>query len=489
MAEQWNPFRVSPGLMSYEDMWRWAPQARTPGVGGLLQNQLDPDIVKRGMMLPWGRTRQGEMEFAVPEVLLSLARSARLPGRVAQGYPWTPEDVTEMALNVAGTGYLGGGLLTGVPKGAVLGANVWHGGPNRWMPEPGYPQGRPLLSRVGTGEGAQAYGHGFYSAEAPGVARSVQESTSGFDQLTLHTKAGKKAGDALDDVDLEVAKYLEVGAKDAGQFPHNTVYYAKQNAEKAGDKAALKRLDEYGPDARMSYERNYGSLKKLDIPDEDIAKFLDWDAPLSGKDADGVIAALGDVRPVSLGNGYYGLTRVGPDGSGQIIQGINEASPEAAKAMLKATFTNIKGADAYRTLSGLVGGDEAASAALRKAGIPGLKYYDQMSRQSVDLFVDGKVRNPLSARRIAAKEHNESVGQLVSHGSGAVTLGKDPIEAIMREAKYQAGPHGTGAPSPGDISAAIKFMDRIKPHPKTRNYVTWDQDVLNRTRILASGGE
>ena len=113
MAEQWNPFRASPGLMSYEDMRRWAPQARTPGVGGLLQNQLDPDIVKRGMMLPWGRTSKDELEFAVPEIGLSLARSAALPGHVARGGAWSPEDVTEMGANVAGTGYIGGGLFTG----------------------------------------------------------------------------------------------------------------------------------------------------------------------------------------------------------------------------------------------------------------------------------------------------------------------------------------------------------------------------------------
>jgi hypothetical protein len=82
-------------------------------LGGLL----DPNIVKRGILLPLGRTKQGEMEFAVPEILLSLARSARLPGRVAQGYPFKPEDVTEMAMNVAGTGYLGGAML--VPRGSL----------------------------------------------------------------------------------------------------------------------------------------------------------------------------------------------------------------------------------------------------------------------------------------------------------------------------------------------------------------------------------
>jgi hypothetical protein len=85
------------------------PRRQPDDLGGLL----DPNIVERGMLLPFGRTKQGGMEFAVPEVLLSLARSARLPGRVAQDRPWTPEDVTEMALNVAGTGYIGGGLLTG----------------------------------------------------------------------------------------------------------------------------------------------------------------------------------------------------------------------------------------------------------------------------------------------------------------------------------------------------------------------------------------
>ena len=35
-----------------------------------------------------------------------------------------------------------------------------------------------------------------------------------------------------------------------------------------------------------------------------------------------------------------------------------------------------------------------------------------------------------------------------------------------------------------DIDAAMKFMERVKPSPKTRNYVIWDQDVLDRTKML-----
>ena len=427
------------------------------------QGLLDPNIVKRGMLLPFGRTRQGEMEFAVPEVLLSLARSARLPGRVAQGYPWTPEDVTEMAGNVAGTGYIGGGLLTGVPKGAVLGANVWHGGPNRWMPEPGYPQGRPLLSRVGTGEGAQAYGHGFYSAESKGVAESYYQALSKkkFDALSKEEQALVPdwvsnrilQGDPESGVNSAIIEFTNRMQDDIAQLKDPNVRQPWLIEERiAGHKKRIKALEKLETSKDFGATET-GSLKKLDIPDEDIAKFLDWDAPLSGKDADGVIAALGDVRPVSLGNGYYGLTRVGPDGSGQIIQGINEASPEAAKAMLKATFTNIKGADAYRTLSGLVGGDEAASAALRKAGIPGLKYYDQMSRGGLHPW-GGKVW----------EEGGKWFGQR-QRGGDLKQFGADKAAAKAWEKK------------------------QVELRPQTRNYVIWDQDVLNRTRILESGGE
>ena len=43
-------------------------------------------------------------------------------------------------------------------------AIAWHGTPHVWPPEPGFPHGRPRLDKMGSGEGAQAYGWGWYSA-------------------------------------------------------------------------------------------------------------------------------------------------------------------------------------------------------------------------------------------------------------------------------------------------------------------------------------
>ncbi len=51
----------------------------------------------------------------------------------------------------------------------------YHGSPHDFAPEPGYPLGRFDLSKMGTGEGAQAYGHGLYFAEKPEVAASYKQ--------------------------------------------------------------------------------------------------------------------------------------------------------------------------------------------------------------------------------------------------------------------------------------------------------------------------
>ena len=52
---------------------------------------------------------------------------------------------------------------------------VYHGTPHTWEPEPGFPYGRPRLDKMGTGEGAQAFGWGWYSAEAKAVAQSYYD--------------------------------------------------------------------------------------------------------------------------------------------------------------------------------------------------------------------------------------------------------------------------------------------------------------------------
>ena len=237
----------------------------SPSLPQSLANTLSDPALDRATILPVGRrtftdpgddiTEERSLEFALPGLLYDpLMGAARVSDMFAGAAPIDPNAVTQFMIDAP---FAAGALsaATGAaPKGAVLGANVFHGGPHRFAPEPNFPHGKPRLDKIGTGEGGQAYGYGFYSADAPGVAKQYKQDLSGFDELVLTTSKGKLRGEALDDVDLEVAKYLELGEKDAGQFKHNTVDYAKKLAEKAGRDDVLKRLDEYGPDARKSYE-------------------------------------------------------------------------------------------------------------------------------------------------------------------------------------------------------------------------------------------
>ncbi len=102
---------------------------------------------------------------------------------------------------------------------------LFHGSPHKWN--------KVDLSKVGTGEGAQAYGHGFYAAEKPEVAKSYR---------IPHYQALKQAAEA------------ELG-------PGASVREYQKLLEKTG--------------------REPGHLYELDMPDEVAEKMLDWDKPLS----------------------------------------------------------------------------------------------------------------------------------------------------------------------------------------------------------------
>ncbi|HEX7233902.1 MAG TPA: hypothetical protein VF243_01425, partial [Nitrosospira sp.] len=67
--------------------------------------------------------------------------------------------------------------------GKIAFKRVFHGTPHIWPPEPGFPHGRPRLDKMGSGEGAQAYGWGWYSAESSDVARGYQVALTSSDRV------------------------------------------------------------------------------------------------------------------------------------------------------------------------------------------------------------------------------------------------------------------------------------------------------------------
>ena len=201
------------------------------------------------------------------------------------------------------------------------GAIVWHGSPHKFD--------KFDSSKIGTGEGAQAYGHGLYLAESPAVAGQYSQVLSDAAKLTPEGRAARALSENGDDL---------IAAKQA--------IYREYNAatSPAMQNAAMKAID-----VLQSGKVKAPQLYKVDLPDEHIAKMLDWDKPLS-QQAPEVQAAL---QKHGIGGSPAWDEITGVNLINQLGQRLDQSNTSAA-----------------------------ASKALQQAGIPGIRYLDGGSRAS-----------------------------------------------------------------------------------------------------------
>lgn len=240
------------------------------------------------------------------------------------------------------------------------GAIVYHGSPHKFD--------KFDMSKIGTGEGAQAYGHGLYMAESPAVAQEYAEKLAAerfidFPGGAPSTEAEKRIAESL----LSRAKTTQTGHRETAisdafkQFANppkhmlgdpSTPKWAmpseKEIARAIENMEAAKRLG-------MPSLSDSSQLYKADIPDEAVSRFLDWDKPLSQQHPD-VQKALGKFAI--------------PDKNmtGQEINAFirNTAADQSGKVGTSPSF--------YKSF------DNEASRLLNEAGIPGIRYLDGRSR-------------------------------------------------------------------------------------------------------------
>jgi hypothetical protein len=202
-------------------------------------------------------------------------------------------------------------------------------------------------SKIGTGEGAQAYGHGLYFAESPDVAEGYRVALS-YDPDKMRI-GGKQINDVYDAINNNAARMPVKQA--AGEY-EKLELLEKLMMNDSVD-AVSKHAAEMSPSTAAWFEKQvkpnfqtYGSLYHVDIPDEMIDRMLDWDKPLSEQ----------------------------PNSVLKAIQQINsEFSVPYAKMDEPLGFYVGKLGDA-------VGGHANASKLMATYGIPGIRYLDAGSR-------------------------------------------------------------------------------------------------------------
>jgi hypothetical protein len=289
-------------------------------IGGLLSDPMGTLAQTAGLLSDNANTQQGLMGQAFAN-------------------PKRPFQVTDQdAMMQAAQAMLNGPL--GI---APAGITVYHGSPHTFD--------RFDASKIGTGEGAQAYGHGLYLAENPQTAEFYKGALTDRFPAKLDGKAMQE---------LTTAQKSALGIlNDYGGNVDSALSFAKRDMAKAGSAGADFHAERYNTllDIKKGHkaaEVASPSLYKVDLPDSAVAKMLDWDAALSNQPA-AVRDALKNAG-IADGSGFSG----GLSGR-ELYNRARNGAP--AKLPLRQVDDEIFAADR-----------------LRQAGIPGIRYLDGGSR-------------------------------------------------------------------------------------------------------------
>lgn len=225
-----------------------------------------------------------------------------------------------------------------------MGLTVFHGSPakfNKFDP-----------TKIGSGEGAQAYGYGHYVAESPGVAKDYQRRLAKealATDLNTKMKLVDIGGKPLTSFDVDMDSALIDAAK-AGKTEFVNLVESKkarwedlsQDQSYPFQDYAKRKVSSYNSllDTAKKSDVDYtgtGVFYEIDLPDDQIAKMLDFDKPLMQQSK--------EIQNLAK---QYGLTDADHMG-GDLI-----AAMDAKRA--------------------------AGAELMRQSGVPGIRYLDQGSR-------------------------------------------------------------------------------------------------------------
>lgn len=361
--------------------------------GNTMQRKLKGLLADPAGTLGLGVIRAGEDQ----QQLVNLAKDAGyMPG--SRSVLATPEQTAlARALLAQKATDMGAGMI---------GATVWHGSPHKFD--------KFDSSKIGTGEGAQAYGHGLYLAEAREVGADYANVLA-----SPRNRVSDRRGVYIEPSPMGGGKYMlavnsEVGqprgmAADATQFIYSdkefpnlasAMKFARQKGLLARDERPRltainedrkyvpisKAADVPDPEYTQFIASNPGYLYKVDLPDEKIARMLDWDKPLSQQAPEvrqalrkqGISGKSWDVQAMGDGPQGYLNDRFVFDNAFEARKKLNELRSQGyyARPYGDAMGRNKTGAEFVRDIN-----DPAQqSERLRQMGIPGIRYLDGGSR-------------------------------------------------------------------------------------------------------------
>jgi len=289
-----------------------------------------------------GRTIPGTVDWglAYSNAAKGMFDTLMAPRQAMQGQEFTPEQAMSFAANVTAPGVATARYSPGMFNMPM----VYHGTPHRFEATPENPLGEFRASQIGTGEGAQAYGHGIYVAESPKVAQ-LYKDTVGIGSQDRPAPDDSIAADIenLNFLPDDIDEYYDLAKSRAEKiyFKNGKLTYEFEDGS----------LGSFNDDGQFkSFAKPESFLYTADLPDEMVDRMLDWDKPLSEQSLD-VQKKIQQVIDQEFGKGTWSAwAKSNPD----------------YRDLRDSLFENKT--------------EPEISELFRQAGIPGIKYLDAGSR-------------------------------------------------------------------------------------------------------------
>jgi predicted GNAT family N-acyltransferase len=305
-------------------------------------------------------------------------------------------DALRYTAQKATSGPLGAGEVIGEMIGPMRGKppvmqeiDVYHGSPHRFEEFD--------ASKIGTGEGAQAYGHGIYLAESPDVARDYQVRLS-YDPEKM--KIGGKQINAVYDQLQDMAARMPP-ARAASEYEKlDLIERLMMNnpvdeVEKAAAELSPATQKWFATQVKPSFE-TYGSFYKADLPDEMLDRMLDYDASIKSQ-PENIRNALQPLLD------KHGIARTADIG----------------------TLISAMGRDMPQSM---------VSEKLRELGIPGIKYLDAGSRGQGGSGTRNFVVFPGEEKKVSILERD---GKKLASALKATAAQKQDVEVNLYPVRNQ----------------------------------------------------
>ena len=312
------------------------------------------------------------------------------------------------------------------------------------------------MDKIGTGEGAQAYGHGLYFAENEGVARGYRDQLSrpyyatedganiaekyGADVADIFERSGGDPQDIKDSISrirAIVNRNLDdFGVSDVSQLkPQFYGDLASATIEFANRADKLEELINSGDVKWFDPGRMYEVNIRANPED-----FLDWDKPLSEQPQnvqDAFKPRIEELRRLGAS--------IGKDPDGATLEQIAHPTVQ------------IDDVDWNRGLR------QQAADFMREAGIPGIKYLDAGSRYTLENLPDN----------IITREARQFLDEANGDPSKALSLFRqsNPVERWAQSER-------------GEVEKVIKSAKKTA----TRNYVVFDENLIDIVKKYGIAG-